>query len=141
MKAEVTDLVQENGTVSGLRAKAPREKLEIRAGLTVAADGRHSTVRKPAEMKVINLGAPMDVLGMRISRRPTDPGLSFARIDAGRMLVMLDRQEYWQCAYVIPKGTIEEIRSEGIAFLRQDIAPATTLSCGSRRRTAGLERH
>jgi 2-polyprenyl-6-methoxyphenol hydroxylase-like FAD-dependent oxidoreductase len=122
MKAEVTDLVQENGTVSGVRAKAPRGELEIRAGLTVAADGRHSTVRKRADMKVINLGAPMDVLWMRISRRPTDPGLSFGRIDAGRMLVMLDRQEYWQCAYVIPKGTIEEIRSKGIAFLRQDIA-------------------
>jgi 2-polyprenyl-6-methoxyphenol hydroxylase-like FAD-dependent oxidoreductase len=122
MKAEATDLVQENGAVNGVRAQTPRGEIEIRAGLTVAADGRHSTLRQRAGMKVINLGAPMDVLWMRISRRPSYPGLSFGRIDAGRMLVMLDRQEYWQCAYVIPKGTIEEIRSKGIAFLRQDIA-------------------
>ena len=122
MQAEVTDLIEENGKVAGVRAKTPEGILEARANLTVGADGRHSVVRERAGLPVINLGAPMDVMWMRLSRRPGDPGQTFGHVDIGRILVLLNREDYWQCAFVIPKGTIEEIRQRGLASLREEIA-------------------
>ena len=122
MQAEVTDLIEENGKVAGVRAKTPEGILEARANLTVGADGRHSVVRERAGLTVINLGAPMDVMWMRLSRRPGDPGQTFGHVDIGRILVLLNREDYWQCAFVIPKGTIEEIRQRGLASLREEIA-------------------
>ena len=122
MQAEVTDLIEENGKVAGVRAKTPEGILEARANLTVGADGRHSVVRERASLPVINLGAPMDVMWMRLSRRPGDPGQTFGHVDIGRILVLLNREDYWQCAFVIPKGAIEEIRQRGLASLREEIA-------------------
>src|SRR5437867_2881100 len=122
MQAEVTDLIEENGKVAGVRAKTPEGILEARANLTIGADGRHSVVRERAGLPVINLGAPMDVMWMRLSRRPGDPGQTFGHVDIGRILVLLNREDYWQCAFVIPKGTIEEIRQRGLASLREEIA-------------------
>ena len=122
MQAEVTDLIEENGKVAGVRAKTPEGILEARANLTVGADGRHSVVRERAGLTVINLGAPMDVMWMRLSRRPGDPGQTFGHVDIGRILVLLNREDYWQCAFVIPKGAIEEIRQRGLASLREEIA-------------------
>jgi 2-polyprenyl-6-methoxyphenol hydroxylase-like FAD-dependent oxidoreductase len=122
MQAEVIDLIRENGSVAGVRAKTPDGTLEIRAELTVGADGRHSVVRERAELEVINLGAPMDVLWMRFSRKNSDPEQTFGHIDAGKMFVMLNREEYWQCAFVIPKGGFDEIRQKGLPVLRQEIA-------------------
>ena len=122
MQAEVTDLIEENGKVAGVRAKTPEGILEARANLTVGADGRHSVVRERASLPVINLGAPMDVMWMRLSRRPGDPGRTFGHVDIGRILVLLNREDYWQCAFVIPKGAIEEIRQRGLASFREEIA-------------------
>jgi len=122
MQAEVTDLIRENGRVAGVQAKTPNGGLEVRAELTIGADGRRSVVRERAGLEVVNLGAPMDVLWMRISRRDSDPGQTFGHVEAGKILVMLDREEYWQCAFVIPKGGIEEVRQRGIAALREEIA-------------------
>lgn len=122
MQAEVTDLIRENGRVVGVQAKTPNGVLEVRAELTVGADGRRSVVRERAGLEGVNLGAPMDVLWMRISRRDSDPGQTFGHVEAGKILVMLDREEYWQCAFVIPKGGIEEVRQRGIAALREEIA-------------------
>jgi 2-polyprenyl-6-methoxyphenol hydroxylase-like FAD-dependent oxidoreductase len=122
MRAEVTDLIEENGAVAGLRAKTPDGPLEIRANLTVGADGRRSIVRERAGLKVLNLGAPMDVMWMRLSRRPTDGEQTFGHVDRGRILVMLNRDDYWQCAFVIPKGAAEEIRQRGMAAFQQEIA-------------------
>ena len=121
MQTEVVQLTNENGRVTGVLAKTQEGNLEIRAALTVGADGRHSVVRERAGLEVIDLGAPMDVLWMRLSRHPDDPGQTFGHIEAGRMLVMLNREDYWQCAYVIPKGTGEEIRQRGLAPFREDI--------------------
>ena len=121
MQTEVVQLTNENGRVTGVLAKTPEGNLEIHAALTVGADGRHSVVRERAGLEVIDLGAPMDVLWMRLSRHPDDPGQTFGHIEAGRMLVMLNREDYWQCAYVIPKGTGEEIRQRGLAPFREDI--------------------
>ena len=122
MQAEVTDLIKENDAVAGVHANTPQGPLEIRAGLTIGADGRHSVVRKRAGLDVVNLGAPMDVMWMRISRRPTDPVQTFGHVDRGKILVLLNREDYWQCAFVIAKGTADEIRRGGLASFRQEIA-------------------
>ncbi len=122
MQTEVTDLIEVNGTVAGVRAKTPNGTLEIRASLTVGADGRRSVVRERARLKVIDLGAPMDVMWMRLSRRPTDPPQTLGHFDRGRILFLINREDYWQCAFVIPKGTADEIRQRGLEAFRQEIA-------------------
>jgi len=122
MKAEAIDLIEQDGRVVGVSAKTPDGAMEIRALLTVGADGRRSVVRERAGFEVMDLGAPMDVLWMRISRLPSDPGQSLGHIEAGRMLVMIDREDYWQCGFIIPKGGMDEIRERGIEQFREDIA-------------------
>ena len=122
MQAEATDLLEENGRVVGVSAKTPAGQLEVRADLIVGADGRHSLVRERAGLEVVSLGAPMDVLWMRLSRRAADPGQSLGRFDAGRILVLLNREDYWQVAYVIPKGTADELRGQGLPVLREELA-------------------
>jgi 2-polyprenyl-6-methoxyphenol hydroxylase-like FAD-dependent oxidoreductase len=122
MQAEVHELIGNGGRIVGLRAETPDGPLEVRVDLVVGADGRHSTVRRQAGLEVQDLGAPIDVLWMRISRRPTDRRNPLGRFDRGRVFIMLDRGDYWQCAYVIPKGSIDEIRGRGIEALRADIA-------------------
>jgi 2-polyprenyl-6-methoxyphenol hydroxylase-like FAD-dependent oxidoreductase len=126
MKAEVTDLLEDDGRVVGVRATTPEGPLEVRAELTVGADGRHSTVRQRAGLEVVDLGAPMDVLWMRLSRHEGDPEYPLGRVDRGRILVMIYRGDYWQCGYVIAKGGIDEIRGKGLGAFREaivDIAP------------------
>jgi 2-polyprenyl-6-methoxyphenol hydroxylase-like FAD-dependent oxidoreductase len=121
MQAEVYELILENGRVAGVRAKTPQGMLDVRAVLTVGADGRHSVVRQKAGLEVIDLGAPIDVLWMRISRKPDDPNQSLGRFRAGKILVTLNRDEYWQCAYVIAKGGFEAIQQRGLPAFRADI--------------------
>jgi len=121
MQAEVTDLLEEGGRVVGVRARSPEGTLEVRADLTIGADGRHSVVRERAGLSVLNLGAPMDVLWMRVSRQPTDPGQTFGRFDTGRILVFLNREDFWQVAYVIPKGKADEMRQQGLPAFRQEL--------------------
>ena len=121
MEAAVTDLIIESGTVRGVRAKTPKGSLEIRSALTVGADGRHSVVRQRAGLKVLDLGAPMDVMWMRISRKPGDPGQTFGHVDHGRILILLNRDTYWQAAFVIAKGQAERIRERGIEAFREEI--------------------
>jgi 2-polyprenyl-6-methoxyphenol hydroxylase-like FAD-dependent oxidoreductase len=118
MRTEATDLIEEDGRVVGLRAKSPDGEVVIRADLVVGADGRHSTVRDQAGLKSDNYGAPMDVLWFRLAQKPTDESETFGHIEAGSMLVMLDRGDYWQCAYVIPKGGIERVKAAGLDAFR-----------------------
>jgi 2-polyprenyl-6-methoxyphenol hydroxylase-like FAD-dependent oxidoreductase len=122
MEAEVIDLIREGERVSGLRAKTQDGEFRVHADLVVGADGRHSTVREKAGLEIIDLGAPMDVLWMRLSRRPGDPGQTFGRFDAGSIFVMLNREDYWQCAFVIPKGGFDEIHRRGLPSFREEIA-------------------
>jgi 2-polyprenyl-6-methoxyphenol hydroxylase-like FAD-dependent oxidoreductase len=122
VEAEVNDLIVQNGRVVGLRATTQDGELIVRAELVIGADGRHSTVRAKAGLDVLDVGAPMDVLWMRLSRRPEDPGQTLGRFDAGRVFVMLNREDYWQCAFVIPKGGLDEIRSRGLEFFRNEVA-------------------
>src|SRR3954452_6024984 len=124
MQAEVTDLVTEGERVVVVRAQTPEGALEVRSELIVGADGRHSTVRERAGLAVEDLGAPMDVLWMRLSRRPDDPEQPLGRFDAGQILVMLNRGDYFQCAFVIPKGGFDALKAQGLDAFRERIAAA-----------------
>lgn len=121
MNVEVTDLVMDGNRVAGVRAKTPSGERQIRAGLVVGADGRHSIVREKAGLKSIDFGSPMDALWMRISRKPADPDQLLGRIDFGRVFVMIDRGDYWQCALVIRKGGFDEIQQRGLEPFRNEI--------------------
>ena len=121
MRTEATDLIFDDGKVGGVRAKAAEGEIEIRADLTVACDGRHSTLRERAGFSVENLHAPMDVMWFRISRNDSDPAEVVAHVESGRMLVMLNRNDYWQCAYVIPKGTAEDVEHAGLDKFRNAV--------------------
>jgi 2-polyprenyl-6-methoxyphenol hydroxylase-like FAD-dependent oxidoreductase len=122
METEVTDLLSENNCVVGVRAQSPRGALQVRADLTIGADGRHSIVREKAGFAVLDLGAPIDVLWMRVSRQPSDANQTLGRFRAGKILVAIDRGEYWQCAYVIAKGAFEAIRQRGLPKFQEEIA-------------------
>ncbi len=123
MQADVVDLIEERGRVLGVRAETPEGPLEVRARLTVGCDGRKSTVREKASLSVEDVGAPIDVLWMRISRLPGDPPTG-GRIDAGSFIAVLDRGDYFQIAYVIPKGGVERIKAAGLAAFQQALARA-----------------
>jgi 2-polyprenyl-6-methoxyphenol hydroxylase-like FAD-dependent oxidoreductase len=122
INTEATELLVEDGLVTGVRAKSPEGQLAIRADLTVASDGRHSVIRQKAGLEIVNLGAPMDVLWMRISRGENDPPITLGRVDAGKILVLLNRRTYWQCALVIPKGAYDDLRARGLPAFRAQLA-------------------
>lgn len=122
MQADVTGLIEEAGSVVGLRANTPDGLLEVRASLVVGADGRHSTVRSQAGLSVEEFGAPMDVLWFRLPRRPSDPGDPVGRFDAGRIFILLNRGDYWQCGFVIPKGSRDQLQGRGLPAFRDAVA-------------------
>jgi 2-polyprenyl-6-methoxyphenol hydroxylase-like FAD-dependent oxidoreductase len=122
MESEATEVLVARDCVKGVRATTKQGELEVLADLVVACDGRHSTIRAKAGLDVMQIAAPIDVLWMRMSRKSTDPEQSLGRVDAGKFLVMLNRDDYWQCAYVIPKGGLDAIRAEGLPAFRRDIA-------------------
>jgi 2-polyprenyl-6-methoxyphenol hydroxylase-like FAD-dependent oxidoreductase len=121
MGTEASDLLRDGERIVGVTAGNATGELSVRAKLVIAADGRHSTLRQCAGLRPIEFGAPMDVLWMRLSRRAGDPSDSLGRLDVGRMIVLINRNEYWQCAYLIPKGGIERVRETGLEAFRQDI--------------------
>jgi 2-polyprenyl-6-methoxyphenol hydroxylase-like FAD-dependent oxidoreductase len=121
MRAEAVGLIHSGGCVVGVTAKMPRKDLEIRADLVVGTDGRHSTVRAAAGLTGDDYGAPMDVLWFRLSKKKSDKGETFGHAEAGGLLVMLDRGDYWQCAYVIPKGGFEPVKARGIDAFRASV--------------------
>lgn len=122
MDTQATGLISEaSGRITGLRAKTDSGEMEIRADLIVAADGRTSLLRETAGLEVEELGAPIDVLWFRISRQSDDPETSMGRFGSGWILVLINRGEYWQCGYVIPKGLSERVRAMGIDAFRADL--------------------
>ena len=140
-QAEVTGLIEHAGRIAGVQAKTPTGTLEIRAELVIGADGRNSIVRECSGLKVDDLGAPMDGLWMRLSRKPDDPSTAL-RFDRGKILVMIDRGEYWQCAFVIRKGSLEETQRKGIEDLRAgivEIAPFLADRVGELRNWSDLK--
>jgi 2-polyprenyl-6-methoxyphenol hydroxylase-like FAD-dependent oxidoreductase len=129
METDATDLIVEGAAggerVVGLRAQGPDGPLDIRADLVVGADGRHSTVRERAGFSIENIGAPMDVLWMRLSRRESDPEQTGGYMNYGRIFVTLNRGDYWQCAFVIRKGGYDEVHARGLDALRAEIVRLT----------------
>jgi 2-polyprenyl-6-methoxyphenol hydroxylase-like FAD-dependent oxidoreductase len=131
MNVNATDLVWSGDRVAGVNADTPEGPVEIRADLTVACDGRHSVMRQSARLEVREIGAPMDVLWFRASKREGENESLFARVQAGKMLVTFDRGDYWQCAYVIPKGQYDAVKSRGLdAFRSGVVAMAPILASG-----------
>ncbi len=117
MNAEATDLVRSDGRVSGVAVRTPDGPVVVNADLVIAADGRHSVLRERAGLTVLDIGAPIDVLWMRFSRRPDDPDQVFGSLAPGGFLVMLDRGDYFQCALVIRKDGYDEVRADGLPNL------------------------
>jgi 2-polyprenyl-6-methoxyphenol hydroxylase-like FAD-dependent oxidoreductase len=130
MRAEVTELIEEGGRIAGVRATTPDGPLEVRALLVVGADGRDSVVRERAGLHVDDLGAPMDVLWFRLSRRPGDPDQTMGRFDPGRIFVSIYRGEHWQFGYVVPKGGIEDTHRRGLPAFRAEIARLAPYAAG-----------
>ena len=122
MSTEAVDLLRDGERVTGVKAKTPDGVIDIAADLTIACDGRHSLVRDRAGLEVEEIGAPMDVLWFRAGKREGESENLFARVDPGKMMVTFDRGDYWQCAYVIPKGQYDAVKARGLPALRDDIA-------------------
>jgi len=121
METEVVDLLKEGDRIVGVRAETPKGPLDIRAGLTVGTDGRHSIVRERAALSIQRFGVPIDVLWMRLSRRPDDSAQIFGYLRQGHVFVMLNRGDYWQCAFVIRKGGYDDLRRQGLESFREII--------------------
>ena len=135
MRYEATDLLQENSQIAGVKGKTPSGAFEVRAHLTIGADGRHSVIRKQAGLQVEDLGAPIDVLWMRIPKKADDSDYTLGHLVTGKMLVTINRGDYWQCAYVIHKGAFEQIQQRGLPAFRDNIAEVAPFLCD---RTAAL---
>lgn len=132
LEHEVTDLVYEKGKVKGVRARTPDGPEEIHASLLVACDGRHSTVRKSLGLETLDLGAPMDALWFRLPRETSDAKGLQAVLGAGHMMVMIDRDDYWQIAYIVPKGSDDRLRRQPVSDFQQAVcalAPELTTRC------------
>jgi len=124
MNTEATGLIEENGRVAGVRANGPEGEIEIRARLTIGADGRHSTIREVSGLKVTDIGAPIDVLWFRIDRDPDQGEDVLFNAAAGRIVVTIDRGDYWQCAFVIAKDEAPKIRAAGLDAFRLSVVDA-----------------
>ncbi len=123
MQHKVTRLLGENGTITGAYAESPAGPVELHAALTVGCDGRHSVSTESAFLEHAEKGAPIDVLWFRVSRRPSDPEEGLGFLNCGRMLVLINRGDYFQCGYIIRKGSFErQIKPAGLDQLRRNLA-------------------
>ena len=121
MQAEIVDVIEAESRVAGVKAKTPDGELDVSADLTIGADGRGSIVRDKARLETEKFGASMDVLWFRLSRNPSDGEQTLGRIVKGKMMVMLNRGDYWQCGYLIRKGQFENIKARGLGQFREDV--------------------
>jgi len=123
--ANVESLIEENGSIRGVRYRSIDGLHEVRATLTVGADGRFSKVRHLAGFEPIKTSPPMDILWFRLPHLPEDPQDDAGRVRGGfangRMLAVFDRFDYWQVGYVFPKGTYQDVRAAGLEALRNSI--------------------
>jgi 2-polyprenyl-6-methoxyphenol hydroxylase-like FAD-dependent oxidoreductase len=121
METEVVDLLMEDACVVGVRAKTSTGELEVHADLVIGADGRHSIVHTRAGLEQREFGVPIDVLWMGISKQHDDPKQTLGFFQHGKLLVLLDRDDYWQCGFVIPKGGFAEIKARGLMQFHNEI--------------------
>jgi 2-polyprenyl-6-methoxyphenol hydroxylase-like FAD-dependent oxidoreductase len=118
---EATGLIEENGIITGVRANTPSGPVELPATLTVGCDGRHAISRGSAHLNIIDEGVPIDVLWLRIARQANDPEHGFGYVNYGRLIVLINRNEYFQAGYIIPKGDFDNIRAAGLAAFHEKI--------------------
>jgi 2-polyprenyl-6-methoxyphenol hydroxylase-like FAD-dependent oxidoreductase len=130
METEVTDLLVENGRVTGVKAVTPAGNLEVRADLVVGADGRSSTVRARSGLEVVDSGAPIDVLWFRLPKQADDPAQAFGFVGIRQFMVLIDRADYWQCAFVIRKGSFDERKADGLEKIREEIGRCAAFLSG-----------
>ncbi len=121
MRTEALDLLKDGDKVIGVKAKNNSGEFEIKATLTVGADGRHSTIREKSGLQVKDLGAPIDVLWFRLPRKDDGAAETLGDADHGKVLILIDRGDYWQCGFLIAKGDFEKIKSRGLESLRAEI--------------------
>jgi 2-polyprenyl-6-methoxyphenol hydroxylase-like FAD-dependent oxidoreductase len=122
MSAQVNELTEQAGRITGVRAATLRGPLEIRGALVVGCDGRSSTVRAASGLVVRDLGSPIDVLWFRLSKKAGDPGQILGHLGRDKMMVTIDRNDYWQCAYVIAKGGVGRIHAAGLEAFKAAVA-------------------
>lgn len=127
MNAQAVDLIEEDGRIRGVHAETPSGRLSVRADLVIAADGRRSQMRARSGLPVTDIGAPIDVLWLRLPRRPDDPPDSMGSVTRGAFLAMIARQDYWQCGYVIAKGSADRLRDAGIHAFRARLVQAAPI--------------
>ncbi len=111
---EATGLIENNGVVTGVRANTPDGPVDIPADLTVGCDGRHAVSREAAHLPVVEEGVPIDVLWFRLPRQPSDAETGLGYVNYGRLMVLINRIDYFQTAYLIAKGGFDQIRLEGL---------------------------
>jgi 2-polyprenyl-6-methoxyphenol hydroxylase-like FAD-dependent oxidoreductase len=122
MESPVEELVESNGRCVGVKVRTSAGVEEVNADLVIGADGRHSTVREQAGLKSTELGAPMDVLWFRVARKPGDPDQTLGSFAPGRIIIMINRGDYWQCGFVIRKDSFEDTRAQGLEAFRREVA-------------------
>jgi 2-polyprenyl-6-methoxyphenol hydroxylase-like FAD-dependent oxidoreductase len=139
MQAEVTGLIEEDGRIAGVTVRTAEGEAKIRSELVVGCDGRHSITRAQGGLEVLDIGAPMDVLWFRMSRQPGDPGESMGNFGKGAIFVLINRGDYWQCGYVIAKGSLAQARQRGLEAFRQDIEKMAPFMKGRTREIASFD--
>ncbi len=121
MQHEVVGLRRDNGRVTGVEAQAPGGNVQIRADLVVGCDGRHSTTRQAADLEVQEFGVPIDVLWFRIRRNTNDPEQLFGNFNYGKVLILINRDDYFQAGFIIKKGSFEELQRRGMDAFRDSL--------------------
>jgi 2-polyprenyl-6-methoxyphenol hydroxylase-like FAD-dependent oxidoreductase len=127
MQAAVTDLIEEREQIVGVRAATPSGALEIRSALVIGADGRNSVVRDKAGLEIERFGSPRDVLWMRLSHKPDDPSYVMGHAGSRQGFVMVNRGDYWQCGYVVRKGSFDDVKAAGLEAFRATVAAISPL--------------
>jgi 2-polyprenyl-6-methoxyphenol hydroxylase-like FAD-dependent oxidoreductase len=134
---EATDLIQtKDGTTTGVLANTPAGPVEIQAALTIGCDGRHAISRVAAGLPLFDEGVPIDILWLRIARQPSDPENALGYFNYGRFIILINRNDYFQVGYLIPKGAFPQIQQEGIPAFQQSIERIVPFLAG---RTAEID--
>jgi 2-polyprenyl-6-methoxyphenol hydroxylase-like FAD-dependent oxidoreductase len=138
MSTEATGLIEQNGTVAGVRAKGPNGPMRILSQLVIGCDGRHAMTRAQSHLPVEDIGAPMDVLWFRLPRQGGDPEEPVGSFGLGHIFIMIDRGSYWQCGYVIAKGSLEEIERRGLRAFQDSVEKLAPFLKGRSRELSGF---
>ena len=139
METEAVDLMEDHDRVTGVRASSPQGDVEIESSLVIAADGRSSQMRSCAGFKVNNIGAPMDVLWFRVPRSADTDGDTLLHAGSGHIVITINRNDYWQCAYVIPKGTAEAVKRDSFSDFKNIVRQTAPVLAGGLDELSGFD--